>query len=344
MAWGTFVIATVAAGLPTLAYLALVWWLDRYEKEPLHLIVVTFLWGVLPAALLAVVLQVALEVPLRALGDPVMEWQQARLLAPLVEESVKGLALVGLSTWRRSEFNGTLDGIIYGAFVGLGFALTENLLVFWATFETGGAPPGLVLVTLRAVVFGLNHPLYTAFFGAGLGWATSQRARRGRVAVPLLCLLAAIGLQLVHNALAAGPRDQWWALPLATLADWSGLALIVALIGLAWAHERRWIEEGLREEVRLGHVTAAEYALVASHPRRAAAEWRAFRQAGWARYRAVANFLQTLTELAFACYHAHDQRDQPDPAGQARSLDELRAAVRRGRLLLLNTQHAPERL
>jgi hypothetical protein len=119
--------------------------------------------------------------------------------------------------------------------------------------------------------------------------------------------------------------------------------LIVALIGLAWAHERRWIEEGLREEVRLGHVTAAEYALVASYPRRAAAEWRAFRQAGWARYRAVAGFLQTLTELAFACYHARDQKDQSDRSGAGRGLDELRAAVRRGRLLLLNTQHAPER-
>src|SRR5262245_58068235 len=61
MSWGAFVLAIVAAGLPTLIYLALVWWLDRYEKEPAHLLAVTFLWGALPAALLAVTLDLALN-------------------------------------------------------------------------------------------------------------------------------------------------------------------------------------------------------------------------------------------------------------------------------------------
>jgi RsiW-degrading membrane proteinase PrsW (M82 family) len=325
------VLAAVAAGLPTMAYLALVWWVDRYEKEPLDLLAVAFLWGALPAALLVVSLEASLEMTLAGLGGVPSTWGATRPLTPLVEEIIKGSALLGLSHWRRREFNGVLDGIIYGAFVGLGFALTENFFAFLVAFADGSPDPGPVVFALRGVVFGLNHPLFSALFGAGLGWARYQRPGPLRAVVPLLCLLAAVGLHLLHNALAAGQWGAWWAVPLATLADWSGLALIGALIGLAWVHERRWIEEGLGEEVRLGTVTADEYRLVISHRNRRLAEWRALRRSGWARYRAVARHIHVLTELAFARYHER----HPDLPGHAGDLNALRAAVRRGRLLVL---------
>lgn len=331
MSWGVLLLAVVSAGLPTLVYLALVWWLDRYEKEPAHLLAVTFLWGALPAALLVVTLDLALDWPLRTLGDPVEEWRRAGLLAPLIEELVKGVALIGLVRWYRHEFNGVLDGIIYGAFVGLGFALTENLLTFVAAFGDEGLRPGLVLVTLRVVLFGLNHPLFSALFGAGLGWARYHGGRWTRLLSPGLGLAAAIGLHWLHNALAAGQTVHGWALPLALVADWSGLALIAALIALAWAHERRWLVEGLREEVRAGTLSQAEFAVAISHRRRAAAEWRAFRQAGWRGYRDLANHYQALTDLAFARYHlSRQERSSLDQA----HLNRLRALTRRGRLAL----------
>ena len=333
MSWVAFILAVVAAGLPTLIYLALVWWLDRYEKEPAHLLAVTFLWGALPAAVLAVTLDLALDAPLRTLGDPVEEWRRARLLTPAVEEMVKGAALVSLVLWRRAEFNGVLDGIIYGAFVGLGFALTENLLVFAVAFESGAVQPGLILVALRAVLFGLNHPLFSALFGASLGWAIYHRGDRGwaRIGVPALGLATAITLHLLHNTLAAGQWENGWALPLALVADWGGLALIAALVPLAWANERRWLVEGLRDEVSLGTITGAEYHHVVSHRRRAAAEWRAFRRQGWSGYRRVARHHQALTELAFAHYYL---RHHADDARDRWRLERLRAMIRRGRLTL----------
>jgi RsiW-degrading membrane proteinase PrsW (M82 family) len=334
MSWGAFILAVVAAGLPTLIYLGLVWWLDRYEKEPAHLLAVTFLWGALPAALLAVMLDLALVAPLSTLGDPAEEWRRAYLLTPAIEEVVKGAALVSLALWRRAEFNGVLDGIIYGAFVGLGFALTENLLVFAAAFEGGEVQPGLAIVALRAVLFGLNHPLFSALFGASLGWALYHRGDRGawaRVVVPALGLAAAIALHLLHNALAAGQWANGWALPLALVADWGGLALIAALVPLAWANERRWLVEGLRDEVRLGTITDAEYRHVVSHRRRAAAEWRAFRRHGWPGYRRVARHHHALTELAFAHYYLHHHADA---ALDRWRLERLRAMIRHGRLTL----------
>lgn len=331
MGWGTLVLAALAAGLPTLVYLALAWWLDRYEKEPAHLLAVTFLWGALPAALLAVVLDVVLDTPLRSLGDPVGEWRRARVLAPIIEEIVKGAALIGLARWRRREFDGVLDGIIYGAFVGLGFAFTENLFAYLTILGSAGAEPGLILVPLRAVVFGLNHPVFSALFGASLGWARYRRGRWRRRLVPLLGLWAAVGLHLLHNNLATGQWGQWWALPLAVVADWSGLALIVALVPLAWANERRWLVEGLRGEVRQGIISGGEFHQVISHRRRAAAEWRALRRAGWPGYRHLARHHQALTELAFARYHLRQHDDDPD---QSPDLEPLRAAIRRGRLAL----------
>ena len=333
--WEVALLAAVAAALPTIAYLAFIWWLDRHEKEPLHLLAVSFLWGALPAALLVVVLEVALDLPLRALGDATAEWRESRLLAPVVEELVKGSALLGLAARVRREFNGVLDGIVYGAVIGLGFALTENFFAFLAAFSSGSAASGLVVVTLRALIFGLNHPLYSALFGAGLGWMLYRRRRRRNVILPLLCLCGAIGLHLLHNALAVGAWTAWWSVPLATLADWSGLALIAAIVTLTWRHEQHWIEEGLGEEVRHGVVTQAEYELVTSYRRRVAAEWRALRRSGWRGYRTLAHHSQMLTKLAFARYHL---RHGGLPAERSQEVAALQWAVQRGRLALARQQ------
>jgi RsiW-degrading membrane proteinase PrsW (M82 family) len=328
MGWEIPLLAAVTATLPTLAYLALIWWVDRHEKEPFHLLAVTFLWGAVPAAVLAVVLDVMIDLPLQALGDAAAEWRSAHLLAPVIEESVKGAAVLMLALRARREFNGVLDGIVYGAVVGLGFALTENFFAYMTAFATGSAASGLLIVTLRGIVFGLNHPLFSALPGAGLGWALTHGSR-WRAAVPVACLFGAIALHVAHNALAAGALSAWWSVPLATLADWAGLALLAVLVTLAWRHEQRWIEEGLRDELLRGTITSTEYHLARSYPRRVAAEWRALQQAGWSGYWSLVRHLQTLTKLAFARYHLRHGR-----YGSPERVAALQQAVRRGRLAL----------
>src|SRR5687768_1362105 len=118
-------IAIAASALPTTLYALLIWWLDRYEKEPLALLLVAFAWGALPAIGIALLFELALTGVAAAspLGPGVARWG----LAPLVEEPVKALALVGLFVFARGDFDGPLDGIVYGALVGFGFAMTENL-------------------------------------------------------------------------------------------------------------------------------------------------------------------------------------------------------------------------
>src|SRR6266545_2673391 len=185
-------LAIIAAAIPTAIYGLLIWWLDRYEKEPLWLIAVAFCWGSLPAIGLALIFEVGLAAPLSSspIGPDVTAWG----LAPLVEEPVKALALAALFLFARAEFDDPLDGIVYGALVGFGFSMTENLLYFLRyDAELGG------LFWLRSVLFGLNHAFFTSIVGLALGAVRYRRARMLILGAFLAGLALAILFHALHN-------------------------------------------------------------------------------------------------------------------------------------------------
>ena len=95
----------------------------------------------------------------------------AILVAPVVEEVAKGLAVLLLFWILHDEFDNLLEGLILGAASGLGFALVENC-VYNVRFLEDGDETLWVLGTYRIVANALiGHPIYTAFTGAGLGLA-----------------------------------------------------------------------------------------------------------------------------------------------------------------------------
>src|SRR5258706_16467628 len=59
-------ISIVMGIVPMLIYATLLWWLDRWEKEPIPLLVAAFLWGFIPSAIGALVLQLILDIPVSA--------------------------------------------------------------------------------------------------------------------------------------------------------------------------------------------------------------------------------------------------------------------------------------
>ena len=59
--------------------------------------------------------------------------------APFVEEAMKGLAVLYVFRRRREHLDGVTDGIVYALFVGLGFAVVENIQYYVAAIEEGGA-------------------------------------------------------------------------------------------------------------------------------------------------------------------------------------------------------------
>ena len=49
---------------------------------------------------------------------------------------MKGLVLLGLFKFRRTELDGLTDGIIYASMVGLGFAMSENVSYYLAALNS----------------------------------------------------------------------------------------------------------------------------------------------------------------------------------------------------------------
>jgi hypothetical protein len=240
------------------------------------------------------------------LGPGLTSWG----LAPLVEEPIKALALVALFQFARAEIDGTLDGIVYGALVGFGFSMTENLL-FFLNDPQQIAP----LFWLRSVFFGLNHAFFTGVVGLALGAARYSPRRMRRVAALGAGLLAAIALHALHN-LAVG-----YSLPgylLSWLVQSSGILGVLAVAALAWRHEQRWIEEELGEEIALGTISADDYAETLLLQARMRAQMAALLSGNWARFRLVWRLHQAMTRLAFCKYQLRigdhfrscDERDE----------------------------------
>jgi RsiW-degrading membrane proteinase PrsW (M82 family) len=124
-----FFIALVLALAPVPLLLAGVLALDRMEPEPRGNLIFAFAWGAGVAVLVAGVLN---SLNLMYVSRQIIDHEAARNLvatfgAPPVEETMKGLVLLGLLRWRRQELDGPTDGIIYASMVGLGFGMSENV-------------------------------------------------------------------------------------------------------------------------------------------------------------------------------------------------------------------------
>ena len=99
----------VAAVAPVLFYVALIYWVDRYEKEPWWLLSAAFLWGAIPAALLALVANVLFSAPLYVIFDErAAEMAAAGVFAPVIEEVAKALVLFLILFLRRHGREGFL--------------------------------------------------------------------------------------------------------------------------------------------------------------------------------------------------------------------------------------------
>jgi RsiW-degrading membrane proteinase PrsW (M82 family) len=175
--WGRIAAAVALPLVPTIAVALLVVLIDRYEREPLTLLLLAFSWGALIAIPLALFAERAVEGALSAPGasNPLIHSLFQSLSAGLFEEGVKGAGLILLLLVLRDQFDNVTDGIIYGLAIGAGFALIENYA--YLALGPTSAFPGLVLD--RILLSWLGHSTFSALFGAGLGLWRERHARRG---------------------------------------------------------------------------------------------------------------------------------------------------------------------
>jgi RsiW-degrading membrane proteinase PrsW (M82 family) len=283
---------------PMFFFAYLVYWTDRYEREPFLLLGGAFLWGAVVAAGAAFLVNTALGLSIYALtaSEAITELTTGTMVAPFVEETLKGFAVLIVFLAFRKEFDSILDGIVYAGITALGFAATENVYYIYNYGYAESGFAGMIwLVFVRVILVGWQHPFYTSFTGIGIAIARLSKPAWIKAVVPIIGFSLAIFTHSFHNLLAHFIQGIG-GLALSTLIDWSGW--IVMLVFILWAlyREQKWLSAHLREEVNLGTITAAQYMVSCSGIRQYQARLIALVSG---RYRATHRFYLLTAELAY---------------------------------------------
>jgi RsiW-degrading membrane proteinase PrsW (M82 family) len=291
-------IVSVVVGLvPAIAYAGFVIWLDRHEREPWWLLLLSFMWGAIPGVIMALVAQALLDIPttwVLAQGNLAYEVVGSSVWAPITEEIAKGLGIILIMVLAHREIDSVLDGIIYGALAGLGFAFTENVLYFGASLAEEGWGSWAFVVLLRTVPFGLNHALFTGLTGAGVAAAYLSRKPSLRIVAPVAGLAAGMGFHSIHNLGASLAGESCAPICVSFLFDWGGIVMLGVLVVLVWRQERGWLSSHLP-----GEVSDTVYRTLTSWQEWQSTRWRALLGGDLASWRRWGRVRQSATELAF---------------------------------------------
>jgi RsiW-degrading membrane proteinase PrsW (M82 family) len=317
------ILLSVLAGLiPMVIYALTLVFFDRYEKEPPLLMIGVFLWGAIVAAGAALILNTIFGISLFAVtGDEALAMGGTAVIsAPLIEETVKGLAVVGVVLFFRHEFDSLLDGVIYGSLVGFGFAATENINYIFTGFLEAGVGGLFLLTFIRAVVIAFIHPTFTSL--TGIGFAVGRLSHGPlRYIAPVLGYFGAMAAHAFHNLLAS------FGSPLLCLAgsvlDWVGfLAMFVFILVLVW-REGKIMRDHLHGEVALGNLSEQQLAAACSLTGQMSARFSALSSG---RGRQTSKFYDLCGELAFKKYQL--VRVGPDrERGTQAAIEKLRGQV-----------------
>ncbi len=323
-----FLLSILAAAIPTLLYVSLIYWIDRYEKEPWWLLTAAFLWGAIPSILVAFIFNSILSVPFYYLaGDVAGEALSASLIAPPVEETFKGLALLIIFFRWRHEIDSPLDGIIYGAMVGMGFAMVENVYYFVNVYAEGGMEAWSVNILVRGVVFGLNHALFTSMTGLGIALARMSTNPLVRFVAPIGGWFTAMFLHFLHNATVSTGS---LLCVIALLFDWGGVVLTLLIMLWALTQEQRWIKNYLTEEVGMGILTLRQYENACSAHKRNSHRLQLLTSRGYGSYRLASRFYYKCSELAYKKHHFslfHDEKNSQRIVALRHELMQLSQSV-----------------
>jgi RsiW-degrading membrane proteinase PrsW (M82 family) len=130
---------------------------DKYEKEPIRLLLLSLFFGALTVIPVLFVGQFFDGFTSMFPGLFASAWK-AFVVAGFTEELFKFLALY-LLIWKSREFNDKFDGIVYAVFISLGFAAVENILYVFGNGHGTGIMRAFTAVPAHAI-FGITMGFY----------------------------------------------------------------------------------------------------------------------------------------------------------------------------------------
>ena len=293
------IIGMICATLPVPIYIMLLLWIDRYESEPLWMLTTVFLWGALVAVFIAIILNTINGAIVSAVTNSAQIGENfgAVISAPIVEESSKAFILFVLFFWKKDEFDGIVDGIVYAGMVGLGFAMTENIL-YYGRAVSGGAESLTFIFILRGMAAPFSHPLFTSMTGIGLGWSRQSNNGFVKVVAPVLGFMLAILLHGTWNGTATyGGAVGFFAGYFLIMGPTFIITLMVVFFSLR--REGRIVREFLYPDYQRGFFDPLEYEKLTTIRGRMGLSWYAMTNKGVSGWRARRRYNQIASELAF---------------------------------------------
>jgi RsiW-degrading membrane proteinase PrsW (M82 family) len=296
--------------------------LDLFEREPRSMLISALLWGGIVATYLSGnVNDQWSEILTKVAGaDFAREWGAA-LIGPGDEELFKFLGVVVLFLIARHEFDDVLDGFVYGAIVGLGFTLQEDMYYFFAHFvgqagasDLGGLFDGFFT---RIIVGGpYSHVLLTGLTGMGFAYFVTRPdvPRQRRLLVAIALYFAGVAAHFVWNSpllndvLGDNPDGVTWIV-WAAMKGLPFLVLLAILVRAAQRREMRWVRDAIGPEIESGDITAAELDTLDDLLRRRAARVAEKARTGVAGERLMARLQKAQLALAVTAAGGGANRD-----------------------------------
>ncbi len=305
-----------AAVLPIAAFLWLVWWLDRYDREPIGLFGLAFAWGAIGGVLLTLAGSDAFAAPVaRTLGLTDPHLVHMVVLAPILEEPAKALVLLLLV--RAAQFDNTTDGFVYGAATGLGFGMTENLMYFRAAADGGDAVAFAGIVAARTLYSALMHASASSCIGAALGYSKFRNGA-GKWTALIGGFVASIAIHALWNGLLyAGMQGKTTLGLLDFILFPLEFAVLFLIFNLSLLDEKRIIQRELQEEVDLGVLPPAHLEYLGAYRRRIRPGWLPEGLDGHL-------YIRRATTLAF---RKHQLKENPEPGHYADEITRLRREI-----------------
>jgi RsiW-degrading membrane proteinase PrsW (M82 family) len=293
------ILGFLTATIPVPLYIALVLWIDRYEGEPLWMLATAFLWGALIATFAAFFLNTTLQLIVGAVASASAgEAFAAVISAPIVEETGKALILFIFFFWKKDEFDGVIDGVVYASMAALGFAMSENILYYGKAAAAGGGEALTATFILRGFFAPFSHPLFTSLTGIGLGLARQSTNLAVKIITPIVGLLVAIFMHSIWNGSAVFGGGVVFMLTY-ILVMVPAFFIMLIVISLALRREGQVVREFLVIDLQRGFLTQEEYKQLGSIIGRMGSSFNALSSSGYKGWRARMRFNQLASELAF---------------------------------------------
>ena len=324
------IIGMICATLPVPIYVMLLLWIDRYEAEPLWMLATSFFWGAIIAIFISLIFNTGVQLfaTVASNSEEVGDAVGAVISAPIVEESAKALILVILFFWKKDEFDGIVDGIVYAGMVGLGFAMTENILYYGRAIQKG--PDFLTAVwIIRGMAAPFSHPLFTSMTGIGLGWSRQSEKGFTKIVTPFFGFGLAVIMHAAWNGSAVFYGGAGFFV---TYFMVMGPALIITLMVIHFQLKRegRLVQQFLYPDYQQGFFDQHEFERLCTVRGRMKMTWSAFWSHGFSGWRMRRRCNQMASELAFhrsrvaRGFHRNAQEAAEREAEYRATLHELR--------------------